>query len=94
MKLLMPAFAALLVGCAAVPEIISSSTDNVVVYAPPSISAEAAQALADKECAKSNKAARLVRKSDASNPWAASYFFCIAPAENPAESENPAGTTK
>lgn len=75
MKFIMPALAALLVGCAAVPEIISSSTDNVVVYAPPSVSAEAAQALAEQECAKSNKTARLVRKSDASNPWAAAYFF-------------------
>lgn len=89
MKILMPAIAALLVvGCAAAPEIISSSTDNVVVYAPPSVTAEAAQVLADKECAKSNKTARLVRKPDAESPWAASYFFCIGSEEHPAENTN------
>ncbi len=37
MKFIMPAIVTLLVGCAAAPEIISSSTDNVVVYAPPSV---------------------------------------------------------
>lgn len=88
MKLLMPAFAGLFAGCTATPEIISSSTDNVVIYDPPSVSAEAGQALADQECGKFNKTAKLVRKSDASNPWAASYFFCIDPAGNAAETNN------
>lgn len=88
MKMLMPVMAALLAGCAASPEIISSSEDNVVIYAPPSVAQEASQVLADKECAKFNKTARLVREPDANSPWAASYFFCIGPRENSAEIKN------
>ncbi|MGB7551710.1 MAG: hypothetical protein WBM15_09135 [Chromatiaceae bacterium] len=66
-----------LTGCAA-PELLSSDPNNIVVNADTK-RPEEAQAIADKECAKVQKVAKINRQRKTNNLWSDYSFICIAP---------------
>lgn len=77
MKIFLVLLSLLVTGCAA-PELLSSDPYNVVVNADTSRPQDA-QAMADKECAKLNKVAKLNRQRKTNNLWSDYIFACVAP---------------
>lgn len=67
----------ILTACAA-PELLSSDPNNIVVNADTK-RPEEAQAIADKECAKVQKVAKLNWQRKTNNLWSDYSFICIAP---------------
>ncbi|MFZ1538951.1 MAG: hypothetical protein WAT23_16415 [Chromatiaceae bacterium] len=67
----------ILTACAA-PELLSSDPNNIVVNADTKRPQDA-QAIADRECAKVNKVAKLNRQRKTNNLWSDFVFHCVAP---------------
>ena len=77
MKIQILLLAVFLTGCAA-PQLLSSDPDNIVVNADTRRPGEA-QAMADQECAKVQKVAKLSRQRKTNNLWSDYSFICVAP---------------